>query len=55
MQALDSYLRQVFDEFAGDPADSDYQRGYLSAMIEIAKMFEPDLDISKVEAQTKKA
>lgn len=38
---LREYLNNVFHSFATDPPDSDFQRGYLSAMIEIAKNHSP--------------
>lgn len=33
-----AYLQNAIESFNGDPADSDYQHGYLGALIEVQKM-----------------
>jgi hypothetical protein len=37
------YLQQALDGFKHDPADSDFQRGYLAALEEVAKMYAPEI------------
>ena len=32
MSRTDEELQRAIDSFGGDPADSDYQRGYLAAL-----------------------
>jgi hypothetical protein len=43
MIALDAYLRQAFEGFHKDPADTPFQCGYLAALLDVAKNFHPDL------------
>lgn len=43
MIALDAYLREAFEGFRTDPPDTPFQRGYLSALLAVAKIFEPAL------------
>lgn len=43
MIALDAYLRNAFELAKSDPPDSDYQRGYHAALVEVAKVFHPEL------------
>jgi hypothetical protein len=54
LRPLDEYLEEAILSFhpeIGDPADSDYQKGYLAALIEVRKYFNPEykklLDKSK--------
>lgn len=47
------YLEQAICSFVDDPADSDYQRGYLAAMIEVMRQFHPEFRIEhEIELQT---
>jgi len=32
---LEIYLKEALDSFVKDPADSDYQRGYLACLLEM--------------------
>jgi len=34
-ERVQKYLRDVVDGFVNDPADSDYQEGYLQAILEL--------------------
>ena len=40
---LRTYLRQTLEGFDLAPADSDFQRGYHTAIVETAASFAPDL------------
>lgn len=33
---LEGYILDALNSYLGDPADSDYQRGYLAALLEVA-------------------
>lgn len=39
MEKVYEYLNDAIKSFAGDPADSDFQRGYLAALIEMENYF----------------
>ena len=43
MQCLDDYLITAFQQFEKDLPTTDFQRGYLAALLEIAKVHEPDV------------
>lgn len=38
---LHTYLVTVLSSFKDDPADNSFQRGYLSALLELAKEVQP--------------
>lgn len=42
-EALHTYLDEVFAGYIDDPADSDFQRGYLAAHAEIASWAGKDI------------
>ena len=43
MQSLDSYLRDAFERFHHDPADSNFQEGYLAGLLNVARIFHLEL------------
>ena len=49
---LKAYLEQALKSFEGHPPDSSFQRGYLAAIIEISRVFHPEIPVVKVEAHT---
>lgn len=46
---LKAYLEQALASFEGDPPDSQYQRGYLAAIIEIATVCCPEVKTSAAQ------
>ncbi len=36
---ISNYINDALDQFKRDPADSDFQRGYLSCLLELARVF----------------
>jgi len=45
MDKLQEYLHRTINSFSDDPADSDYQRGYLSAMVELGQELIPGFKV----------
>ena len=39
-EELRAYIERVKQGFINDPADSDYQRGYLRAILDLEEFFE---------------
>lgn len=50
MKTLEEYLVEAFDGFLADPASSSFQKGYLSALIEVAKQC-TSIDVEPIEAR----
>jgi hypothetical protein len=51
---IEEWLDQALQSFRDDPADNSFQRGYLSAVIAIARDCTPDryYDLDAIERQT---
>lgn len=46
---LKQYLNRAFSLYRNDPADTDFQKGYLAALIEIAKVLCHSADYKGLE------
>lgn len=56
-QSLKAYLDQAFAGFVSDKPDSRFQKGYLAALLEIARVFETSTadEIARLERATGRA
>lgn len=49
---IDDYMRETFIGFIIDPPDSQFQRGYLSALMEICREFVPTISRRELDEMT---
>lgn len=55
MEKLSDYLLIAFSSFERDRPDSDYQRGYLSALIEVRDRLAPSVALAEHLRQASRA
>jgi hypothetical protein len=49
MSQLADYLQKTFDGYREDPAETDFQQGYLAALVELARVLEPQVKTADLQ------